>query len=108
MSLCKVEVKVKNNSRKSTTHEDDRMRRAEELLREVDSLALLLEEVRRQSARIQAAADAIGDEVFEDFPVKKVNANGSAKQETSIGPRLVTRSRSTDHPSGSDRNTAMS
>ena len=108
MSLCKVEVKVKNNSRKSATPENDKMRRSEELLREVDSLALLLEEVRRQSARIQAAADAIGDELFEDFPVKKVNANGSAKHDRSIGPRLVTRSRSTDHISVSARNTAMS
>lgn len=108
MSLYKVEAKVKNNSRKSATPENDKMRRAEELLREVDSLALLLEEVRRQSARIQAAADAIGDEVFADFSVKKVIANGSAKQDTSIGPRLVTRSRSTDHTSVRDRNAVMS
>lgn len=104
MSLCKMEAKTKRPSRKSASVESDKLRRAEELLKEVDSLALLLEEVKRQSARIQAAADAIGEELFEAFPL---TANGS-KRQTSIGPRLVTRPRSTEQTPVSDRNRAMS
>lgn len=64
MSLYKLEAKNKRNSSKQVMPDTDRLRRAEELLKEVDSLALLLEEVKRQSQRIQAAADAIGEEVF--------------------------------------------
>ena len=37
---------------------------AEELLNEIDNLALLLHEVKRQSDKIEAAADAIGDAIL--------------------------------------------
>lgn len=37
---------------------------AEELLNEIDNLALLLHEVKRQTDRIEAAADAIGDAIL--------------------------------------------
>lgn len=37
---------------------------AEVLLNEIDSLALLLHEVRKQTDRIEAAADAIGDAIL--------------------------------------------
>jgi hypothetical protein len=37
---------------------------AEELLEEIDNLALLLHEVRKQTDRIEAAADAIGDSIL--------------------------------------------
>jgi hypothetical protein len=36
----------------------------EELLDEIDNLALLLHEVRKQTDRIEAAADAIGDAIL--------------------------------------------
>ena len=45
---------------------------AEELLNEIDNLALLLHEVKRQTDRIEAAADAIGDAILsrlDDAPV---------------------------------------
>lgn len=41
----------------------DRME-VEELLNEIDNLALLLHEVKRQSDKIEAAADAIGDAIL--------------------------------------------
>ena len=37
---------------------------AEELLKEIDNLALLLHEVKKQTDRIEAAADAIGDSIL--------------------------------------------
>ena len=37
---------------------------AEELLNEIDNLALLLHEVKKQSDKIEAAADAIGDAIL--------------------------------------------
>ncbi|HZC21917.1 MAG TPA: hypothetical protein VE866_01155 [Candidatus Binatia bacterium] len=37
-----------------------------QLQKEVDRLAVLLDEVREQSARVQAAADAIGDKVLSE------------------------------------------
>jgi hypothetical protein len=40
---------------------------AEELLNEIDNLALLLHEVKRQSDKIEAAADAIGDAILSRF-----------------------------------------
>lgn len=41
----------------------DRME-LQELLNEIDNLALLLHEVKRQSDKIEAAADAIGDAIL--------------------------------------------
>ena len=38
----------------------------QQLQDEIDKLALLVNEAKRQSDRIQAAADALGDAVFED------------------------------------------
>ena len=38
---------------------------AEELLKEIDDLALLLDQVKKQSDRIQAMADAIGDSIID-------------------------------------------
>lgn len=75
--------------------DSDKIRRTEELLKEVDSLALLLDEVKRQSEKIQAAADAIGDAVFEVFPVAGrgvTSLSADGKRELSIG-RLPLRSR---------------
>jgi len=43
----------------------DKIAQAQELLQEIDELALLLHEVKKQSERIQAAADAIGDSLVE-------------------------------------------
>ena len=37
---------------------------AEELLHEIDNLALLLHEVKKQTDKIEAAADAIGDAIL--------------------------------------------
>jgi hypothetical protein len=65
----------------------DKIRRTEELLKEVDSLALLLDEVKRQSEKIQAAADAIGDAVFDVFPLAGrpgLSLNGHRKRDGAI------------------------
>ena len=110
MSLSKLEAKNKRTSRKFTTLETDRLRRAEELLKEVDSLALLLEEVKRQSQRIQAAADAIGEEVFGDDRLGKASetiADKLSPREGSIGPKLVVRSRSAENNSVNNRSIAV-
>ena len=42
----------------------DKPMEAEELLNEIDNLALLLHEVRKQTDKIEAAADAIGDAIL--------------------------------------------
>ncbi len=44
----------------------DRSMHLRQLQDEIDKLALLVNEAKRQSDRIQAAADALGDAVFED------------------------------------------
>lgn len=44
----------------------DRNAHIRQLQDEIDRLALLVNEAKRQSDRIQAAADAIGDAVFQD------------------------------------------
>ena len=45
-------------------HTSDSPMEAEELLNEIDNLAVLLHEVRKQTDRIEAAADAIGDAIL--------------------------------------------
>lgn len=110
MSLYKLEAKNRKSSRKQAIPDTDRLRRAEELLKEVDSLALLLEEVKRQSQRIQAAADAIGEEVFGNGYSEKTSepASNGNRRENSIGPKLVARSRSAADSAGHIRNTVIS
>ena len=49
---------------KSAERNDSRRMEAEELLDEIDNLALLLHEVKQQTDRIEAAADAIGDAIL--------------------------------------------
>jgi hypothetical protein len=46
---------------------------AEELLNEIDNLALLLHEVKKQTDRIEAAADAIGDAILSRLDSEKTS-----------------------------------
>jgi hypothetical protein len=74
--------------------ENEKPRRAQELLQEVDSLALLLDEVKKQSEKIQAAADAIGDEFLRNFRTSRLKPQASKKRQGITGPKLIARSRS--------------
>jgi len=97
MSLDKLETKVRRPSRQSKMRQNEKLRRAQELLQEVDSLALLLDEVKKQSEKIQAAADAIGDEFLSNFRTPRgsaLSAEGPGKRQGITGPKLVSRSRS--------------
>ena len=49
--------------------EGARREQAELLLNEIDNLAVLLHEVKKQTERIEAAADAIGDAVLSHLDV---------------------------------------
>lgn len=76
----------------------DKRHQAEQLLNEIDSLALLLHEVRRQTDRIEAAADAIGDSILTRLhtgggsriaaPARSVLATKSARPKT-MTPRSI-------------------
>lgn len=55
-----TEMKVRANSA-------PRGAQLQQLQNEIDKLALLVNEAKRQSDRIQAAADALGDAVFVNF-----------------------------------------
>jgi len=94
MSLDKLEIKPRRSSRHSEMTENEKLRRAQELLQEVDSLALLLDEVKKQSEKIQAAADAIGDEFLRNFRASSLKPQASAKLQGVTGPKLIARSRS--------------
>ena len=96
MPVSKLDAKTKRTSRRSPLSEADKLRHAEELLKEVDSLALLLDQVKRQSQRIQAVADAIGDETFQGLlPGNRpaLGADGATASGSTIGPKLVSRPR---------------
>jgi len=64
---------------------------AEELLNEIDNLALLLHEVKRQTDKIEAAADAIGDAILsrldDDHPV--ASSRVSKRSILSMQPKNV-------------------
>jgi hypothetical protein len=47
---------------------------------EIDKLALLVNEAKRQSDRIQAAADALGDAVFINFSDGMLQTSGTDKR----------------------------
>jgi hypothetical protein len=102
MSLNKLATTSKKNTHESGPIDSvEKLKRAEELLKELDSLALLLNEVRSRSERILAAADAIGDAVFEELRsgrVSPVPINGHSKRGLSLGSKLGVYARS-DGPS---------
>ncbi|HVN19041.1 MAG TPA: hypothetical protein VMU05_09725 [Dongiaceae bacterium] len=70
----RLETKAKHGANKANGETE---RQAEQLLNEIDNLALLLHEVRKQTDRIEAAADAIGDAVLSHLPVTLHRATDS-------------------------------
>lgn len=96
MPAYNLNAKAKRISRRSTLNDSEKIRHAEELLKEVDSLALLLDEVKKRSERIQAAADAIGDRVLELRPstASAISVDRVTDREPAMGPKLVVRPRS--------------
>lgn len=71
-----------------------------QLQQEIDKLALLIEEVKKQSDRVQATADAIADRILLETPrqysrtrrssgMKSVNGPGPKAIPISGGPSLV-------------------
>jgi len=69
---------------------------AEELLDEIDNLALLLHEVRRQTDRIEAAADAIGDAILNRLDTSRATSTSvsrTSRRTLSIQPKTSTRPR---------------
>ena len=68
---------------------------AEGLLREIDNLAVLLHEVKKQTDRIEAAADAIGDSILARLdaePLKRLPLRG--RSPVSIADKTAARLRS--------------
>jgi hypothetical protein len=57
--------------------------RLQQLQDEIDKLALLVNEAKRQSDKIQAAADALGDSVFGELESSMVTMLGSEKRSRS-------------------------
>ncbi|HTT20546.1 MAG TPA: hypothetical protein VMG82_16470 [Candidatus Sulfotelmatobacter sp.] len=70
---------------------------AEELLNEIDNLALLLQKVRKQTDRIEAAADAIGDAILAHLGADRTGSprvqRSSRRSVLSIAPRMSARLR---------------
>ncbi len=69
---------------------------AEELLDEIDNLALLLHEVKQQTDRIEAAADAIGDAILNQLRSDRASSSVTRTPKRSVAvqpkssPRLRT------------------
>jgi hypothetical protein len=69
---------------------------AKELLHEIDNLAVLLHEVKRQTDRIEAAADAIGDAILNRLDTARVTAMSGARpprRTLSMQPKVSARLR---------------
>lgn len=66
----------------------------EDLLDEIDNLAVLLHEVRKQTDRIEAAADAIGDSILNRIdPAQAASPSGSRKSERIVPSQAKTPTR---------------
>jgi len=63
-SKSRINGKGKNRFLKLADRAESRRAQAQELLNEIDNLALLLHEVKKQTDKIEAAADAIGDTIL--------------------------------------------
>ena len=86
----KFVTRMTANASKLADADSTRME-AEELLNEIDNLALLLHEVKRQSDKIEAAADAIGDAILsrlDDAP-QAASARVSRRSILPMQPRNV-------------------
>jgi hypothetical protein len=94
MSNTKSRISAKSNSSVlNFAHTGNSGIEAEELLNEIDNLALLLHEVKKQTDRIEAAADAIGDSILSHLDKKKPLAASSRPtkpRESKSNPRLRT------------------
>jgi hypothetical protein len=69
---------------------------AKELLDEIDNLALLLHEVKQQTDRIEAAADAIGDAILNRLGSNRASSYGThtTKRSIAMQPKNSSRVRS--------------
>ena len=98
MSNTRSKISAKGNSSVlNFAHAGNSRMEAEELLNEIDNLALLLHEVKKQTDRIGAAADAIGDSILSHLGKKKAQtANSRATRRSTLpkepksNPRLRT------------------
>lgn len=86
----KFVTRMTANASKLADADSTRME-AEELLNEIDNLALLLQEVKRQSDKIEAAADAIGDAILSrlDDAHPVASARASRRSILPMQPRNV-------------------
>ncbi len=70
MSVNRARLQIRRSTNlHSMPEETARREQAEQLLNEIDNLAILLHEVRKQTDRIEAAADCIGDAVLSHLDI---------------------------------------
>jgi hypothetical protein len=62
---------------------------AAQLQREIDKLAIMLEEVKKQSDRVQAMADSIGDQLLQGSYLDAVAARAHKREGTPRSPKVV-------------------
>ncbi len=83
----------------------EKIKLAEELLKEIDDLAVLLDQVKKQSDRIQAMADAIGDSIIDStnrtICGSSALVHGRSKSEFSTAARVRPRLRLETFPAAS-------
>ncbi len=73
---------------KSSSSNNVRQAQARQLLKEIDKLALLLYETKRQSDRVQAIADAMGDAILGNLE-EQLAALGGRKKPTSVSSKAA-------------------
>src|SRR5215469_14143192 len=79
----KMVTRMTANASKFADADSARME-AEELLNEIDNLALLLHEVKKQTDRIEAAADAIGDAILSRLDNEKISPVTSPTRQSAL------------------------
>ena len=84
------ESRKRRISQKAAQSSSLRQSQIQQLQQEIDKLALLVFEAKRQSDRIQAAADALGDAAFHDLRANVVSIAAQDKRERFVrSPRQV-------------------
>jgi hypothetical protein len=91
--MSETRLNSESKNKRVFTSSPNRLRQAQQLQREIDKLALLLYQAKKQSDKIQAVADAMGEAIFSNLDAHIASLAGRKKPATGNGKPSRLRSR---------------
>jgi hypothetical protein len=91
--MSETRLNSESKNKRVSKSSPNSIRQAQQLQREIDKLALLLHETKKQSDKIQAVADAMGDAIFGNLDAHIASLAGRKKPVSANGKPSRFRSR---------------